>query len=102
MTLVNTTFAVEPQTDPQLRRWITGVFFKDATEKGGFTAPLFSRILGADSDCAASYAVQMQCESLECAKIWFESGDGARLLRSLRHEHGDSVVWFTTYMEIIK
>lgn len=102
MTLVNTTFAVEPESDPQLRRWITGVFLKNATEKGGFTAPLFSRILGADSDCAASYAVQMQCESLENAMTWMESGEGARLLRTLRHEQGESIVWFTTYMEIIR
>ncbi|MCI9607950.1 MAG: DUF4286 family protein [Muribaculaceae bacterium] len=101
MVLTNTTFAVAPEADNTFRKWVKDTFLDNAVKGGGFTAPLFCRIMTDEADCAASYAVQFVCPTIECAREWMESGDGALMLRELRHKAGDSILWFTTYMQII-
>ncbi len=102
MVLVNTTFAVSPSADCDFREWVKSTFIQNAISGGGFTAPLFSRIMADEPDCAASYAVQFIGSGIEKSKQWMESGDGSRQLRLLRHSLGDNVLWFSTYMEIIE
>ncbi len=102
MILANITFAVSPEADSVFRSWTKDIFIKNATEKGGFTSPLFCRILAAEDDCATSYAVQMLCHSESEAREWYESGNGAMMLRNLMHKTGDKVLWFITFMEVVE
>lgn len=102
MVLVNTTFAVAPSADIAFRNWVSETFIENAVKGGGFTAPLFTRILADDAECAASYAVQFLSRCIEDCRRWMESGDGARALLELRHRFGDNILWFTTYMEVLQ
>ena len=102
MILANITFAVSPDADSTFRVWAKDIFIKNATEKGRFTSPLFCRILAGDDDSATSYAVQMLCGSESEAREWYESGNGAMMLRNLMHKTGDKVLWFITFMEVVE
>lgn len=102
MILANITFAVSPEVDSTFRDWAKDIFIKNATEKGGFTSPLFCRIFAKEEDSATSYAVQMLCHSEIEAREWYESGNGSMMLRNLMHKTGDKVLWFITFMEVVE
>lgn len=101
MTLVNLTFAVSAASDCAFRSWVNDIFIK-ALSEGGFLSPLFCRVLGEDSQAGeASYAVQFLSTGVREGKRWLECGPGSECLSSLRGCFGDSVLWFTTYLEVI-
>ncbi len=99
MILFNTTFLVHPSVDDEFHRWVKTVFIPEAVESGVFLEPMLSRILGVEAD-GNSYALQFKSQSLRDAEQWNVT-TGDKLKGALFVRHGEKMLSFCTFMEVL-
>lgn len=102
MVLYNTTFVVDSRVIEPFKSWVASAFIPGALECGVFIDPLFTRILpqSMQDDTAESFAVQFKAREMADARNWNDS-TGAKLIGDIQDAYHDSVLAFSTFMEII-
>lgn len=103
MILYNTTFVVDTQVIESFKTWVSSAFIPRALESGVFIDPLFTRIVSqfTQDETTESFAVQFKAQDMTCAQNWNNS-IGLRLIEEIQNVHRDSVLAFSTFMEIIR
>ncbi len=101
MVLYNTTFVVDSRVIEPFKSWVASAFIPGALDSGVFIDPLFTRILSTQGDeTAESFAVQFKAREMADAQNWNDT-TGARLIEDIQETYHDSVLAFSTFMEII-
>ncbi len=101
MILFNTTFHVHKNADTAFRQWISHTYIPAALESGLLSSPLFTRIMIETDPEAKSYALQFTAQSEHDVEMW-RNGIAADHLHALSARHGESVLHFSTLMEILQ
>ena len=100
MILFNTSFHTLNSVSDKFHRWITETYLPAITRNDRLGTPTVLKILlQTDPECQ-SFAVQFTADDENTARLW-EENEGADLYEAIRHEFGDSVMFFHTHMEIL-
>lgn len=99
MTILNTTFHIDPTIEKEMLDWIRNVYIRAAIASG-LSAPMLTRIVTETTDGGA-YALHLRADTTETARKW-NDGPGAALRRILGARHGERALTFTTYLEILE
>lgn len=102
MIVINTTFHLPCRIKPQFLQWLKQSYVPQACGSGCVSDPVIFRILGGSEQTPdhMSMACQLTAPSLVGAKNWHD-GHGAILRSEMHRQWGDSVLYFTTYLEVI-
>lgn len=102
MILFNITFAVSPQSENDFLEWASESFIPEINSCSSFSSPLLTRIIpqNPDEDQAQSFALQFKAESVEAVNRWIECS-GGMALEKIHSKHGENVLFFATFMEIL-
>ena len=104
MVVYNTTFVVDSWVIEPFKSWVSSTFIPGALDGGVFIDPLFTRIVPQpaqdDDETAESFAVQFKAREMADARNWNDT-IGARLIGEIQNRYHDSVLSFSTFMEII-
>lgn len=95
MTILNTTFALDPAISAEALEWIRAYFRHSAAK-----APLLARVLAQEQADCETYALHLDFASTAEAEAW-RDGHGAALLRSLARHWGHRALCFQTLLEVI-
>lgn len=101
MVLFNTTFHVHTNADAAFLQWIRHTYIPAALESGLLSSPLFTRIMIDSDPEAKSYALQFTAQTEHDVEMW-RNGIAADHLHALSARHGESVLHFSTLMEILQ
>lgn len=99
--LVNTTFLAAPEAEAEFLEWMKSRYIPEVNGSDVWHSPLFNRIMSETGADGKSYALQMQTDSLESARLWYETG-GAALIQEMTDHFGENVLFFITEMEVIE
>lgn len=95
MTILNTTFALDPSVSAEALEWIRTYFrHKDCQ------APMLARVLTQEQTDCETYALHLPFGSADEARAW-RDGHGAALLRSMGRRWGERALCFQTMLEVI-
>lgn len=96
MTILNTTFALDPTVSAQALEWIRTYFrHKDCQ------APMLARVIAREQADCETYALHLEFPSASEAEAW-RDGHGAALLRSMARKWGERALCFQTMLEVIE
>lgn len=103
MILYNTTFVVDIQVIEPFRSWVLSTFIPRALESGVFFDPLFTKIVPQlpQDETSESFAVQFKAQEMVDAQNWNDTVS-LRLVGDIQNVYRDSVLAFSTFMEIIR
>lgn len=96
MTILNTTFALDPTVSPQVLEWIRTYFRHNDGQ-----APMLARVLAQEQNDCETYALHLNFGSAAEAEAW-RDGHGAALLRSMGRKWGERALCFQTLLEVIE
>lgn len=102
MILFNITFAVSPQSENDFLEWVSGSFIPEINSCSSFSSPLLTRIIPQNPDeCQTqSFALQFKADSVDTVHRWIECS-GGMILDKIHSKHGEGVLSFATFMEIL-
>lgn len=100
MIIYNTTFHVSDEVERMFLDYIRLQYVPMATADGIMKNPILTRVMGSAHDGGMSYALQMQAESVKELQKWC-LGTGKTLSARISTHFGNSVVGFTTMMDVI-
>lgn len=97
MIILNTTFIIERDLEPEVTSWLKDVYIPTATSTRLFIGSRLARVLSNEDPMAISIACELTCESLSAAVRWHDVT--AESLRSdMKKRWGEHVLIFTTYL----
>lgn len=95
MTILNTTFALDPSVSAEALQWIRGYFHPAGTE-----TPMLARVFAQEESDCETYALHLPFADTAEAQAW-RDGHGAALLRSMGRRWGQRALCFQTMLEVI-
>ncbi|MDE6556822.1 MAG: DUF4286 family protein [Duncaniella sp.] len=98
--ILNTTFHVLSSLEEEMLAWMKEKYVGRALEQGIFSNPQIARVMTQVEDNAESFAVQLATTDIVRGNEWLAS-DAFRLLEELRSKHGENVLFFSTWLEVI-
>lgn len=100
MTILNTTFAIDPAVSAEALEWIRQ-YFRHSSHVGE-RAPMLARVLAAEPEPGQceTYALHLPFADTAQAQAWRDS-HGAALLRSMARRWGQRAVCFQTLLDVI-
>lgn len=99
--ILNTTFHIHSSLMEEVLGWIETEFIGNASNLGGFSSPQIARVLGSAEENYESVAVQISIYDLTAGERWL-AGNGYDLFALLSGKYGDKVLFFSTWLEVIK
>lgn len=101
MYILNTTFAVIRELEPEFTKWVKEVYIPSALKSGIFTNPRLATVLSNEEPRGVSMACEMSAESISEAVRWHN--ETAIILRDdMASRWGDKAMFFTTYLKVIE
>lgn len=101
MIILNTSFHLLARHEPEFVEWAENHYMAAAKASGLFDESLLIKILTEVDPQLKAYSVQLKGKSLEDATRWHDD-IAARLRSELTSRYGEDILYFSTYMEIIK
>ena len=101
MTLLNTSFHMHRSVESDFLEWMKTRYAIALEQHGGMGCPTFAKVLVITDPDTVSYCFQMTAASEEQATAWHDSSVAKSLRDELTVCFGESLVHFTTYMEIM-
>ncbi len=99
MIIYNTTFSVDSASVKEFVEWIRTSYLPMALADRQLSRPQLMRIM-AQQEGGATYALQLQAESLGALQRWYQS-TGKDLTARMTSRFGQRIVGFSTMMEKI-
>lgn len=102
MIAINTTFHIPCTIKRAFLDWLRTSYCPQAVGSGCVSDPVVFRILGGSEESPdhMSVACQVKAPTLAAARNWHD-GHGAVLRSEMHRIWGNSVLFFTTYLEVI-
>ncbi len=100
MIIYNTTFHVSDEVERTFLDYIRLQYVPMAIADGTMNNPVLTRVMGSTHDGGTSYALQLQAESVKALQKWC-LGTGKTLSARISTHFGNSVVGFTTMMDVL-
>lgn len=101
MVILNTSFHLLASREPEFVEWAENRYMAAAKASGLFDETLLIKILTEVDPQLKAYAVQLKGESLDDAARWHDD-IAARLRSDLTSRYGEDILYFSTFMEIVK
>ena len=99
--ILNTTFHILVSLKEEILVWLEESFVSTAVRHEVFHSPQIARVMTTVEEGAESYAVQIKTEDLVKGEEWLAS-EGFHLFETLRKKYGENVLFFSTWLEIVK
>ena len=96
MTILNSTFVLDPAISAEALEWIRTYF-----RHSGAKSPMLARVLAQDQPDCETYALHLDFPGAAEAEAW-RDGHGAALLRSMARKWGERALCFQTMLEVIE
>ncbi|MBP5307496.1 MAG: DUF4286 family protein [Paludibacteraceae bacterium] len=100
MIICNTTYCMEAERTEEFLEWLRNEHLPSMEATGVLTSPVVSRVMTTGGDEAVSISVQLRAESQETYEAW-RAKEGGSAVQSLRKRFGETVLSFTTLMEVL-